>query len=140
MVAVESSAPPYARLTRPLVLYMGSCPFCRASARLLERLDREQRLALLPFDDPDAVPFLDPYPEEEREESWHFFTPSGHHLVKGEAGVALLEELAPLRWLGRMLKTLRLTWFVAALYWAVSHSRGQLSRFMSGQPGPRRFP
>ena len=140
MVAVESPAPPYGRLTRPLVLYKGSCPFCRASARFIERLDRKQHLALLPFDDADAIPFLEPYPEDEREESWHLFTPSGEHLVKGRATVALMQELQPLRWLGRALRVLRLTWLVEIAYWAVSHSRGHLSRFMSGQPGPRRFP
>lgn len=140
MVAVEPTAPPYARLIRPLVLYKGTCPFCRASARVVERLDHQQRLALLPFDDADAVAFLAPYPEDEREESWHLFTPAGDHLVKGAATVALLEELRSLRWLGRAVRTLRLTWLVEIFYWAVSHSRGQLSRFMSGEPGPRRFP
>ncbi|HEV3473534.1 MAG TPA: DCC1-like thiol-disulfide oxidoreductase family protein [Actinomycetota bacterium] len=62
MVAVGSPAPPYSRLSRPLVLYKGTCPFCRASARLVARLDREERLALLPFDDADAAEFLEPYP------------------------------------------------------------------------------
>lgn len=95
---------------------------------------------MLPFDDADAVPFLEPYPEDEREESWHFFTPTGEHLTKGGATVALLEELAPLRWLGRAVRTLRLTWLVGVFYWIVSHNRGRLSRFMSGEPGPRRFP
>ncbi|MDQ3962562.1 MAG: DUF393 domain-containing protein [Actinomycetota bacterium] len=140
MVAVGTDPPPHARLARPLVLYKGSCPFCRASARLIERLDRDQRLALLPFDDADAAAFLAPYSEEERDESWHLFTPAGEHLIKGDATMALIEELAPLRSVGRAIRALRLTWLVHAFYWIVSHSRGQLSRFLSGEPGPRRFP
>lgn len=140
MVAVESTSPPYARLTRPLILYKGTCPFCRAAARLIARLDRHERFALLPFDDADAALFLAPYPEDEREESWHMFTPSGDHLMKGEATLALMAELGGLRWLARALRSLRLNWLVAGFYWAISRSRGKLSRFMSGEPGPRCFP
>ncbi len=139
MVTADSSRV-YPPLQRPLVLYKGTCPFCRALARLIDRLDNKQQLALLPFEDADAAPYLDPFPEDVREESWHLFTPDGRHLTKGPAGVALLESTDRFRPLARVIRTLRLTWLVGALYWVVSKARPQMSRFMSGGPGPRRFP
>lgn len=103
-------------------------------------MDRKEQLALLPFEDADAMPYLEPYPEDVREESWHLFTPEGEHLTKGRAGVALFERIDSLRGLARVIRALRLTWLVGALYWVLSKARPQLSRFMSGAPGPRRFP
>ncbi len=130
----------YPPLQRPLVLYKGTCPFCRGLARLIAWLDRNEQLALLPFEDADAAPYLEPFPEEVREESWHLFKPDGEHLTKGPAGVALFESMDRTRGLARVIRALRLTWLVGVLYWVVSKLRPQMSRFMSGRPGPRRFP
>lgn len=139
MVAADPrlTTPP---IERPLVLYKGTCPFCRASARFLARLDRHERLALLPFEDADAAPFLSPFSDEERDESWHLFLPDGAHLIKGAASVGVLEHLPGMAWPARILRALRLVWLIDALYWIVSNSRARLSRFMSGAPGPRRYP
>ena len=126
--------------SRPVVLYKGSCPFCRAAARAIERLDKSESLALLPFDDADAVQLMDPIPEVKREASWHLVHPDGTYLSAGPATVELMLYLPAFRWLGHLLKTLHLTWLVGLLYRGVSRSRAQLSRFFSGAPGPRRFP
>jgi len=37
--------------TRPTLIYDGDCGFCRRSVDLLQRWDREQRIALIPFQD-----------------------------------------------------------------------------------------
>ena len=139
MVALDPSdiAAP---VERPVVLYKGTCPFCRATARLLERMDGHERLAFLPFEDADAHRFLDPIPEAERDASWHMIKPDGTRLSAGDATVELLLHLDRLRGVGRIVRTLHLTWAVGIFYWVVSRLRGQLSRFLPGTPGPRRFP
>lgn len=139
MVAADpSSIAP--SLRRPVVLYKGTCPFCRATARFLERLDSHERLGFLPFEDADAQRFLDPIPDDEREESWHMIKPGGMRLSGGDATVELMLHLDQFRWLGRVVKRLHLTFLVALAYRLVSRARGQLSRFLPGTPGPRRFP
>ncbi len=95
---------------------------------------------MLPFEDAEAAPYLDPYSEEERDESWHLFTPQGEHFTKGEATVVLLQHLPALAWVAKLVRVLRLEKAIGFLYWVVSKNRGRLSRFMSGAPGPRRFP
>lgn len=139
MVAADPSSIGPA-LHRPVVLYMGSCPFCRATARLMRRLDRHDRLAFLPFDDADAQPFLDKMPEAERESSWHLLRPDESWASGGAATVELLGYLNGFRTLGRMISFGHLTWIVSLLYRAVSSLRPQLSRLCSGSPGPRVFP
>lgn len=41
--------------TRPTLIYDGDCGVCRRSVDLLRRWDREQRIALLPFQDQARV-------------------------------------------------------------------------------------
>ena len=41
---------------RPLLMFDGRCPFCRAAARLVASIDRGGRLALLSRDDDAAAP------------------------------------------------------------------------------------
>jgi predicted DCC family thiol-disulfide oxidoreductase YuxK len=139
MVAVDPSdiAPP---VERPVVLYKGTCPFCRAIARSLERLDKHERLGFLPFDDADAQRFLDPIPDGEREQSWHMIKPGGTRLSAGDATVELMLHLDQFRWLGLFVNALHLTWLVGAFYWVASKLRGQFSKLLPGTPGPRRFP
>lgn len=139
MVAADPSsiAPP---LRRPVVLYKGTCPFCRATARFLERLDKHERLGFLPFDDADAQRFLEPIPDVELEQSWHMVKPGGIRLSAGEATVELMLHLDQFRWLGNVIRALHLTPVVHLVYTLISKARGQLSRFLPGTPGPRRFP
>ena len=95
---------------------------------------------MLPFDDADAAPYLSPFSEEERDESWHLFLPDGRHMIKGEATIEVLSYLPAASWLSKLFRLLRITPLMGAFYWAVSKNRARLSRFMSGAPGPRRFP
>jgi predicted DCC family thiol-disulfide oxidoreductase YuxK len=41
--------------TRPTLVYDGDCGFCRRSVDLLRRWDRDQRIALVPFQDEARV-------------------------------------------------------------------------------------
>ncbi|HWC14742.1 MAG TPA: DUF393 domain-containing protein [Actinomycetota bacterium] len=125
---------------RPVVLYNGNCPFCRATARLVARLDRGGRVAFLPFDDPEAEPFMQSIAPDERETSWHLAGAGGRSVSAGVATVELLILLPSLAWLGKTIRALRLTWLVGVLYRFVAGRRSQLSRFFSTAPGPRRFP
>src|SRR3712207_6592443 len=109
MVAATPSPKVYPDLQRPLVLYKGSCPFCRATARTIARLDKRERLAMLPFDDADAAPYLSPFSEEERDESWHLFLPDGRHMIKGEATIEVLSYLPAASWLSKLFRLLRIT-------------------------------
>jgi predicted DCC family thiol-disulfide oxidoreductase YuxK len=50
-------------------LFDGGCPFCRAAARLVARLDRGERLAMLDRDDDAAAPYVARIPEQDVQES-----------------------------------------------------------------------
>ena len=56
----------------PVVLYDGECAFCRVCAKLLRRLDRDNRLDLLDFNRPESRSrFLAPLPAAERRTALH---------------------------------------------------------------------
>ena len=124
---------------RPLLLYEGECPFCRAAARLVARIDRRQELALLPFDDPEAAGYSGGEDSEFRKH-WHLIEPDGRDLIRGDAGVALLEHLAPLRKAGSLLRRFGLTPLVAAIDLVLDAARPYLSRVTPDGPAPRRPP
>jgi predicted DCC family thiol-disulfide oxidoreductase YuxK len=65
------------RLDRPVLLYDAGCRFCRWAARRVVQVDRRQRLAVLPLDDPAAATFLEPVPEPERFASWRLVRRDG---------------------------------------------------------------
>jgi predicted DCC family thiol-disulfide oxidoreductase YuxK len=141
-VAVETSGA-VARagpLERPVVLYQDRCRFCRGAARLVERLDRHRRLALLPYDDPDAAQFVVFLERGRIEESWQLIKRDGTRLTHGDALIELLESLSVTRWLGRALRWARLTWLATAADWVISKARPFTSRFVPDRPGPRRWP
>lgn len=123
-----------------MVLYQGRCPFCRASARWLDRRAGSDNLAFLPFDDPLARSFLEQIPEDERERTWHLIERSGARLSGGAAAVAVMESLDHYRSFGSIIRALRLTPVVAVFYLVISSQRARLSRFCSAAAGPRRFP
>jgi predicted DCC family thiol-disulfide oxidoreductase YuxK len=93
---------------RPLLMFDCGCPFCRAAARLVARLDRRERLALLSRDDEAAAPYTSRIPEDQIAESWQVIEPTGVRLMHGP-GIRLLEYIPATRWLGWVLRSLRLT-------------------------------
>jgi predicted DCC family thiol-disulfide oxidoreductase YuxK len=103
---------------RPVLLYDASCRFCRFAARAVARLDRHERLAFLPLDDPVADELLAALPAEERLASWR--------LVRRDGSVA------GHGWIRGRLPD--------AAYDLVARHRGRLGRLVPDGDGPYRYP
>ena len=103
-------------------------------------MDRDDRLALVPFDDAIAGQLLAHIDPDIREDHWHIVMSDGSDLSMGPGGIALLVELRPTRWIGRVLRLARadrpVGWGVVAL----DRLRPRLGRFVKDAPGPYRFP
>ena len=124
---------------RPLLLFDGGCPFCRAAVRFVARLDRDRRLAMLDRDDDAASPYVARIPERDVQASWQLIEPTGVRLMHGPAGIRLLEYLPATAWLGRSLRRLRLTALVTAVNRLLGRLRKPLGRFFPDQRRPRRW-
>jgi hypothetical protein len=103
-------------------------------------MDVDDRLAMLPFDDPEAARFVVFLTEEQLKFSWQLIERDGTRLTKGPAAVRLMQHLRPTRWLGRCCRPRALTWLVGLIDHVISVSRPRLSRFVPKGPGPRRWP
>lgn len=103
-------------------------------------MDKDENLAILPFDDPNAAPFVVFLTEEQVRFSWQLIECDGTRLTKGPAAVRLMELLKPTRWLGKLCRPRLLTRLVGAVDHLISISRPQLSRVVPKVPGPRRWP
>jgi predicted DCC family thiol-disulfide oxidoreductase YuxK len=125
---------------RPLLLFDGGCPFCRAAARLVARLDRGGRLAMLDRDDDAAAPYVARIPERHVQASWQLIEPTGVRMMHGPAGIRLLEYLPRTRWLAWVLRNLRLTACVTAVNRVLGRIRKPLARYFPDQRRPRRWP
>jgi predicted DCC family thiol-disulfide oxidoreductase YuxK len=125
---------------RPLLLFDGGCPFCRAVARFVAKLDRGERLAMLDRDDAAAASYVARIPDQDVQASWQLIEPTGVRLMHGPAGIRLLEYLPATGWLGRALRRLRLTWLVTAGNRLLGRIRKPLGRFFPDQRRPRRWP
>jgi hypothetical protein len=103
-------------------------------------LDRKQRLALLSRDDEAAAPYAARIPEHDVAESWQLIEPTGVRLMHGPAGIRVLEYITATRWLGWVLRRLRLTPFATALNRLLGRIRKPLGRFFPNPQLPRRWP
>ena len=119
---------------RPTLLYDGDCRFCRFVARAVDRLDRDHRLALMPFDDPGAAPLLERLPDGERAASWQLVLPDGRLASRGRGVADLLHEIGRAPRLASALRSLPLD----RLYAIVARYRRQLGRLVPDRPAPRR--
>ncbi|MBI3648648.1 MAG: DUF393 domain-containing protein [Actinobacteria bacterium] len=89
MVEEEATSGPRFRL-----LYDGRCGLCGRFAGPAGRLDRQGRLALLPFDDPLAAVDLARLPDEKRYSAFHLVAPAGRIRSGEEAVLPTLDLLA----------------------------------------------
>ena len=121
-------------------MFDGGCPFCRALARLVARLDRTERLALLSRDDEAAAPYAARVPAQQVAESWQLIEPTGVRMMHGPAAIRVLEHIPPTRWLGWALRTLRLTPLATVVNRLLSRIRKPLARFFPNPRLPRRWP
>jgi predicted DCC family thiol-disulfide oxidoreductase YuxK len=86
--------------TRPTLIYDGDCGFCRRSVDLLQRWDREQRIALIPFQDQARIAaFGIPLPALAAAMHLILPPPDGRVLVGADAIPELLQLLPGKRWL-----------------------------------------
>lgn len=125
---------------RPLLLFDGGCPFCRATARVIARLDRARRLAMLDRDDEAAAPYVARIPADDVQASWQLIEPTGVRLMHGPAAIRLLEHLPPTRWLGRALRIFRMTVLATAVNRVLGRIRKPLAPYFPDQRRPRRWP
>jgi predicted DCC family thiol-disulfide oxidoreductase YuxK len=116
--------------SRPTLLYDADCRFCRFAARTVLRLDRGERIAFLPFDDPEAIPLLGDMPDEVRTGSIHLVEPDGARFSRGAALTHLIRALGapvPAGALGRM-------------YEPVARNRSKFGPRVPDGKAPRRYP
>jgi len=86
--------------TRPTLIYDGDCGFCRRSVDLLQRWDREQRIALIPFQDQARIAAFG-IPLLALAAAMHLILPApdGRVLAGADAVPELLRLLPGKRWL-----------------------------------------
>jgi predicted DCC family thiol-disulfide oxidoreductase YuxK len=125
-------------LRRPVLLYDSGCRVCRFTARLVQRIDRGQRLAYLPLEADEARSLLERLPEEERMASWRLARPDGTLAGRGAGAPAVLRELGHERVAG-VLDAVPET-VLEHGYDLVARNRGHIGRLVPNGPAPRRFP
>ena len=121
-------------------MFDGGCPFCRALARLVARLDRTERLALLSRDDEAAAPYAVRVPAHQVAESWQLIEPTGVRMMHEPAAIRVLEYIPATRWLGRVLRRLGLTPVVTEVNRLLGRIRKPLAQFFPNPHLPRRWP
>jgi len=123
------------------MLYDGDCRLCRWAARVVDRLDRDERVALLSLGDDEAPRLLASVPKAAHDERWWLVRRDGT-VVPGDGGggVELLTELRLTRPLGRPLQALGGARLLGGLNRCLSRSRSRIGRFVPDGPAPRRYP
>ena len=88
-----------ADIRRPILLYDGSCGFCRRSVAILVRLDPERRVARVDMTSALAGSLMTTISPERRRQSLHVIRPDGRVLHAGVALRAVLCQVQPeARW------------------------------------------
>ena len=80
---------------RPILLYDGSCGFCRRSVALLARLDPERRVARVDMTSAAAESMMSTISPMRRQQSLHVIRPDGRVLHAGIALRAVLCQVQP---------------------------------------------
>jgi predicted DCC family thiol-disulfide oxidoreductase YuxK len=128
---LQPEAPPESQPApvRSVLLYDANCRFCRFAARTVERLDREERIAFLPFDDAEAMRLLGDMPDDVRRGSIHLVEPGGARFSRGAALTRLISLLGGpgSRGLGRA-------------YEPIARNRGRFGKHVPDGRAPRRYP
>jgi len=88
------------RPDRPTLICDGECGLCRQCVDIVRRWDREQRLAFLPFQEPERVAALG-IPLPALAAAMHLVRPDGRVFVGADAAPEILRLLPGKRWLAR---------------------------------------
>jgi XTP/dITP diphosphohydrolase len=119
----------------PALFYDDGCKFCRASAALTARLDRDENLSILPFSDPEADRLLGSLTPEELARSMHIVRRDGEVLSGGAALTEMLRGAPGLRWLAEWARrSAVVARVVDRAYRAVADNRSHIGRFVRDVP------
>jgi predicted DCC family thiol-disulfide oxidoreductase YuxK len=116
-----------------VLLYDAECRFCRFAARVVERVDRDAELAIMPLQDPRAAPLLDSLPEDERLSSWRIAQNDGTLAGFGAGVVPLLAAMRRTRPLARVASRVPAQLLDAA-YGLVARNRRTLGKLVADVP------
>jgi predicted DCC family thiol-disulfide oxidoreductase YuxK len=118
---------------RSVLLYDAECRFCRFAARVVDRVDRDEELAIMPLQDPRAAPLLDCLPEDERLSSWRIARNDGRLAGFGAGVVPLLAAMRRTRPLARVASHLP-AHLLDAAYALVARNRRTLGKLVPDVP------
>lgn len=121
---------------RPILLYDGSCGFCRRCVALLVRLDSQQRVARVDMTSEAAGSLMTTISPQRRHQSMHVIRPDGRVLHAGVALRAVLCQVQPeARWRSAGYWPLVPT-LIDRAYDLVAALRGPLGRVTPWLPEP----
>jgi predicted DCC family thiol-disulfide oxidoreductase YuxK len=121
------------RPERPTLIYDGECGFCRRSVELLRRWDREQRIAVVPFQDRARVAaFGIPLPALAAAMHLVLPPPDGRVLAGADAAPEILRLLPGKRWLAWAFRVPGVPSLARRVYGRIARSRRCLVRGYTG--------
>ena len=103
-------------------------------------MDTSENLAFLPCDDALVASLLPDVTSDQRSDHWHLVTPQLEDLIKGKGLIALAGELAPTRWLSRVLAFLRAGKLLDVLDAVLDRFRSIMGKLVRDVEGPHRYP
>lgn len=124
--------------SRLQVLYDADCGFCTRTARLLRRVDRSDRLELVPLQRARSV--VPDAPSEDRLlDRMHVRDGEGHWSIGSEGWLRIADAVPALRPLALLARLPFVRTFVEPVYAAVARNRHRISRLLGDDacPTPR---
>jgi predicted DCC family thiol-disulfide oxidoreductase YuxK len=109
-------------------------------ARVVARLDRDERLAFLSMDAPEGARWLEPLPEELRRTTSLLVLSDGRYMHGAESLAALSELVPAFRPLSRTMHRFGLERRVDDLERVVAENRAKLGKLVPNVPPVRRYP
>ena len=123
------------RRRRPVLLYDGTCTFCRKCVALIACLDRHEHIARLNAHSDAARALVTTISPTRRHRTLHLLNVNGHVLHGGSAASAALKELAENeRW--RQLLIWPPSNFLKLIYPALAGRRAILGPLLAWAPAP----
>ena len=111
-----------------LLLWDGTCGFCRRSVDYVERHDTSHAFLTVPYQEAPSPP-MTPELREACARAFHVVKADGQVLRAGRAALYVLSRLGHPR-LARVLGVPPLAWGVELGYWLLARNRGLVSRVM----------
>jgi predicted DCC family thiol-disulfide oxidoreductase YuxK len=109
-------------------------------ARVVARLDRDERLAFLSMDAPEGARWLERLPEELQRTTSLLVLPDGRYLHGAESLAALSELVPAFRPFARGMRRFHLESRVDDLERVIARNRATLGKLVRNVPPVRRYP